>query len=224
LKFGSPAPFLADIPTDDRMKLTERAVARRLERGAILYLTGDPRGRTYLLTSGAIKLVARDDRGHEAVLGMALPGDLLGAEAAVDGLSQPTDAIAAMPSTVIGLDTSALTAAMERDGRAALAVARAISRRLRWTYSSALERTGLDAANRLAARLLELAEAIGERGEGAREVELPIAQTDLAGLAGMCRESACKALGVLKRMGAVDYRGRRLRILRPDLLRRGSWP
>jgi CRP/FNR family cyclic AMP-dependent transcriptional regulator len=220
LNFGSPGPFLAHIPSDDRIKLTERAVARRLERGAILYLTGDPRGRTYLLTSGAIKLVARDDRGHESVLGMALPGDLLGAESAVDGLPQPTDAIAAMRSTVIGLDTAALAAAIERDGRAALALARVVSQRLRWTYSSVLERRGLDAAARLAARLLELAEAVGERADGTGEVELPIVQTDLAGLAGICRESACKALGVLKRIGAIDYRGRRLRILRPDLLRR----
>jgi CRP-like cAMP-binding protein len=218
----SQIPFLARIPAPDRDRITEHAVVRRLDRGDVLYLAGDPRPLTYLVTIGAIKLVGRDARGNEAVLGLALPGDLVGAEAAIDGLPHPTDAIAVAPTSILVIDTCRLLDAMEADGRAAVAVARAVSTRLRWSYASTLERSARDAPARLAARLLELAEALGHPCGGTIEVELPMARTDLAGLAGMCRESASKAMGALKREGVLDFRGRRIRILRPDLLGRIS--
>jgi CRP-like cAMP-binding protein len=213
-------PFLACISASDRARLTEHAVSRRLGRGDVLYLAGDTRALIYLVTLGAIKLVGRDNRGTEAVLGLALPGDLVGAEAAIDGLPQPTDAIAAAPTSVLAIDTARVLDAMEGDGRAAVALARAVSTRLRWSYAATLERSARDAPARLAARILELAEAIGRPCGGAIEVDLPMARTDLAGLAGMCRESASKAMGVLRREGVLEFRGRHIRILRPDLLHR----
>jgi CRP-like cAMP-binding protein len=217
---GARAPFLADISLRDRSRLTERAVPRFLDRGDVLFLAGDPGGRTCLVTSGAIKLVGRDERGRETILALALPGDLVGAEAAIDGLPQPTDAIAATRTTVLGLDPRLLASTMNKDGRAAVAVARAVASRLRWSYASTLERSGLGATARLAARLLELADVLGRPCGDAIEVDLPMGRADLAGLAGMCRESASKALGQLKRDGLVDCRGRRVRILRRDLLDR----
>ena len=213
-------PFLASISATARTRLTEHAVPRRLGRGDVLYLAGDGRALIYLVTRGAIKLVGRDKRGTEAVLGVALPGDLVGAEAAIDDLPQPTDAIAAAPTSVLAFETARLKDAMKADARAAIAVATAVSTRLRWSYTSTLERSARDAPARLAARLLELAQAIGHPRGGAIEIDLPMARTDLAGLAGMCRESASKAMGALRREGVLEYRGRHIRIFRPDLLDR----
>jgi hypothetical protein len=34
----------------------------------------------------------------------------------------------------------------------------------------------------------------------------------------MCRESACKTMSKMKKQGVIDYKGRKLRILRPDVL------
>jgi CRP-like cAMP-binding protein len=50
-------------------------------------------------------------------------------------------------------------------------------------------------------------------------LDLPLGQKDLGKLAGMCRESTCKTLRRLKADGIVDYRGRTMRILRPDSLK-----
>jgi CRP-like cAMP-binding protein len=47
-----------------------------------------------------------------------------------------------------------------------------------------------------------------------------VAQGDLGRLAGISRESTCKALRSFQSQGLLDYRGRRLRILRPDVLER----
>jgi CRP-like cAMP-binding protein len=47
-----------------------------------------------------------------------------------------------------------------------------------------------------------------------------LTQKDLALLAGVSRESACRTLGRLKRDGVVHYNRAGLRVLRPDLLDR----
>ena len=87
---------------------------------------------------------------------------------------------------------------------------------------TAVERTSSEVPARLAGRLLDLADLLGTVRQGAVEMELPLAQGDLGRLAGMCRESACKTLRRFKSQGLLDYRGRRLRILRPDALERWS--
>lgn len=85
---------LAAMTPGDRMMLTSRGVRKRLRPGQPLYLTGDRPSRVFGLTSGVIKLVARNSEGAETILGLCVSGDLIGEVPALDGLPQPTDAVA----------------------------------------------------------------------------------------------------------------------------------
>jgi CRP/FNR family transcriptional regulator, cyclic AMP receptor protein len=212
-----PSSLLSALPPAERGRLLERAVPRRLSPGAVLHLEGDPEPRVHLIASGVVKLTTRDPGGREAILGLALPGELIGEIPAIDGKAQPTDALAATHCEVLGIDAALLREILARHGLAALAVARSLSARLRWVSDTALERTASDVPARLAGRLLDLAELLGA-GRGHGEFDLPLVQADLASLAGMSRESACKTLRTFKARGLLDYSGRRVRILRPDLL------
>ncbi|MFN2488662.1 MAG: Crp/Fnr family transcriptional regulator [Actinomycetota bacterium] len=204
----------------DRARLLGRAVPRRLARGQAICLAGDRARRAHLVASGVIKLTARSGDGHSAILCLARPGEIVGEVAAIDGWPQPLDAIAATPADVVGVDADLLLELLARNAAAALEVARVMAQRARWLCDSALERSTSTVPARLAGRLLDLADLLGHPRGGAIEIELPLAQEDLGRLAGMCRESACKTLRAFKSEGVLDYRGRRLRILRPDALER----
>jgi CRP-like cAMP-binding protein len=170
------------------------------------------------VTGGALKLVARDGGGRETIGGLAVTGDIVGDVAALDGCPQDLDAVAASRSSVLGVDSATLLSALSADPKAALVVARALAQRLRRAGAVAHERATGEVPARLAARLLDLAETLGESNGATLELHLPLAQDDLARLAGMSRESACKTLRKFKTAGLVDYRGRRLKIIRPDAL------
>jgi CRP-like cAMP-binding protein len=213
-----PSPLLDSLSPVDRSAVLDRAVSRRVDGGAILHLAGDVPQRVHLIRSGAIKLVSRSAGGREAILGLALPGDLVGVSSLLDGLPQTCDAVALIETEVTGLDASVLMDVLLRNPEAAVEVARSMSAQLRWLSGTALERTSSHVPARLAARLLDLADLAGRRRGDAVELDLPLDQTDLGRLAGMSRESACKAIGTFRAQGLVDYRGRRLTILRPDLL------
>ena len=212
------SPVLDALPERDRRALVERAVPRTIRRGQILYMAGERERRLHLVTDGIMKLTARDGSGNETILGLAVPGDLIGEVAAIDELQQPLDAVAATNASVLGIDADTFMDIVSRNGKAAVELARCLATRTRWMCDTAMERSNSEVPARLAGRLLDLADMLGRVDSGAVEVELPLAQADLGRLAGMCRESACKTLRSFKAKGVVDYRGRRLRILRPDVL------
>ena len=214
------SPVIASLRDRDRAVILGRGVERRLEPGGRLFLAGERTRRAYLLLLGMMKLTARDADGNETILALALPGDLIGDVAALDELPQPLDAVAVGRCEVLGVDAPALLHALGHNPLAAVELARSLAQRVRWMCDTALERTSSEVPARLAGRLLDLADLLGRPYEGAIEMDLPLPQGDLGKLAGMCRESACKTLRRFKRAGIVDYRGRKLRILRPDVLER----
>jgi CRP-like cAMP-binding protein len=214
------SPVIAALPEKDRALLGERAIPRVLEPGDILFLAGERSTRVHVLVRGVMKLSTRDGEGRETILGLAVTGDLVGELPALDGLPQPLDAVASTRCEVVGLDSECLFGGLTRNPQACLQLARSVVARSRWVCDTALERSGSEVPSRLAGRLLDLADLIGRVEGGAIELGVAMPQADLAGLAGMCRESACKTLTKFRRRGMVEYRDRKLRILRPDLLER----
>jgi CRP-like cAMP-binding protein len=198
----------------------DRAVPRHLRRGQTLYFAGERERRVHLLVNGVLKLSATNGSGSETILGLATPGDIVGDVAAIDQMPQPLDAIAATPCEVTGLDADLFIEVVSRNADAAVELATALATRMRWMCDTAMERSSSEITGRLAGRLLDLADMLGRVNDGAVEMEMPLAQGDLGQLAGMCRESACKTLRKFKADGVLDYRGRKLRILRPDVLER----
>jgi CRP-like cAMP-binding protein len=210
--------LLEGLTAADRSKLLDRAVPRDLEQGEVLHLAGDRPDRVHLVNDGLVKLSVRDGNGEETILGLAPVGTVVGDLAAIDRRPQPLDAVAALPSRVLGFDAGLFVSIVMADAAAALELARMQAARTRWLAETALERTSGEVPARLAGRLLDLGRMLGTTDGRVIEVEIPMGQRDLGKLAGICRESTCKTLRRLKAEGVVDYRGRKLRILRPDSL------
>lgn len=208
------------LPDTDRERLLSRGVPRSLHRGEALFFAGESTGRIHVLERGVMKLAATDPEGNESILGLAFPGDLVGEVSVIDGDGQPFDAIASTKCEVVGHDGQMLLRSVCGSPAAANAMLHLMARRNRLVSTTAFERASSPVPARLAGRLLDLADNLGRTDGETIELELPIAQHDLGRLAGMCRESACKTLQRFKRGGVVDYRGRNLRILRPDVLER----
>lgn len=214
------SPLIQALKPHERERLLDRAVPRVLARGETLYLAGDDDRRVHLVTDGLLLLAARDGAGDETLLGLAVPGEIVGDASAVDGDPQPFDVIAATRSAVVGIDADLLMDILGDNGLAALELARTIAIRTRWLSAIALERAHNDVSARIAGRLLDLAELLGRMRSGTIEMELPLSQTEMGRLAGVCRESASKTLNRLRNDGILDYSGKTLRIFRPDMLER----
>ncbi|MFN2594615.1 MAG: Crp/Fnr family transcriptional regulator [Actinomycetota bacterium] len=214
-------PILEALDEEHSNLLIERGIVRDLERNDFLHLEGEETDdRIHIVLEGVIKLSARDADGRETILGLALEGDLVGEIAALGSGIHPYDAVAATPTSLLGVDAQELLQAVLNSPGAARALACCLAERNSRIAQAAAERSTAEVPARLASRLLELAELLGRMHGDSIEVELPFAQEELGRLAGMCRESACKTLRKFRSQGILDYSGKRLRIFRPDSLER----
>lgn len=205
------------LPPNEQIRLMDRAVPRTLRRGQSIFLAGEAAERVYIVTSGLLKVCARDASGSETILGLAGPGDLTGETGAFER-THSYDAVAVTRTEVLALDAALFIDVVTAHPKAALELSRTMADRWRRMSEVALERTTAQVPVRLAGRLLDLAELCGHMQQGTIVMQLPLGQEDLGRWAGMCRESTCKTLRKFKRAGVVDYKGRTLRILRPDVL------
>jgi CRP/FNR family cyclic AMP-dependent transcriptional regulator len=153
---------------------------------------GEPYPDAWVIRTGAMLMEMIDVEGHRLALDVLGPGDLVGGPT-----SWTSDA------SVRALVRSGLFVAGPialRDGLARRA------RRASWLACSvAWDRI----ADRLAARLDDLAARFGRSVPRGRRLELPLTQEQLAGLTGATRESVNRALAELTAAGRVERtRGR----------------
>ena len=172
----------------------------------------------YLVRSGMLKLIGNSASGRESIICLAFPGEIVGEVAAFDGRPQPLDVVAATRSELLPISAQALVSALLEVPGAALAAGALMARRTRWMCDTAVERNIRYAPARLAGRLLGLAQHCGAGIGEPIDIRLPLAQSDIGKLAGMCRESACRALKSFQEAGAIDYRRSQLNILDPQVL------
>jgi len=186
--------------------------------GERLCVAGDRDLGVFVVRSGMLKLLGNSASGRESIICLAFPGEIIGEVAAFDGRPQPLDVVAATRSELLAISTKALVRALLEVPGAAVAAGALMARRSRWMCDTAVERNIRYAPARLAGRLLGLAQHCGAEAGEPIQIGLPLPQSDIGKLAGMCRESACRALKSFQEAGAIDYQRSRLSILNPQVL------
>ena len=198
------------------------AAGRRRRYGAnvTLFHEGDDAGPVMVLLSGRVKAVALDAGGHEAIVALRGPGDLLGELSAIDGAPRSVTVTTLEPVEALVLAGSAFTAFLERRPRVAMVILRMLASRLRYADTRHADLAAHDVVGRVATRLVELSERYGVETDGRIEVELPLSQEEIASWVGASREAVSKALHVLRSLGVVETGRRRISVLDPEALRR----
>ena len=159
-----------------------------------LFHEGDNAGPVMVLLSGRVKAVAVDAGGHEAIVALRGPGDLLGELSAIDGAPRSVTVTTLEPVEALVLAGSVFAAFLERRPRVALVILRMVAGRLRYADTRHADLASHDVVGRVASRLVELSERYGVEAGGRIEVELPLSQEEIASWVGASREAVSKAL------------------------------
>lgn len=163
---------------------------------------GDQSKEVFYVTAGLVKIVVVSKTGTESVFGLRAPGVFIGDMATLNNERRSADVVAVESTTAIMVSADSFTLYLENNPSVAIALLRMQSRRLNeMTERSMLG--GRSVKARIAQRLLELS----TRSDRDGVVELT--QSDLAQFIDASREWTSKALGELRREGAIrTARGR----------------
>ena len=191
-------PLLAELTEEEMAKVEAATSATEL----------------HVVVSGRIAISKRSIDGRASMVALMERGDLFGEMGLFDDLGRSAEARALEASQVLTIPYGPLREIYETRPSLLWSVVRLLAGRLRNTDTALADSVFLDVTGRTAKRLLELA------GDD-EEFVLPITQEELAGMVGASRERVNKAIASFVRLGWIEQRDRRYRILnRTELSRR----
>lgn len=216
---GTMASGILDgLTADKRRALLARMRRKRFARREVIFHEGDPGDTVHLIVKGHVSLRVATPQGDGAVLRVLGPGDIFGEFVLIapSPRSATVTALDPVETMCLGSDDFHVLRAEHPDLDALLLDA--AIREIRRLSAALLDALYLPAEARLLRRLLEVAELYADSSGGPTIV--PLSQDDLAGLAGVARQSANRILADARAAGAIAVSRGRIEILDRDHLAR----
>jgi CRP/FNR family cyclic AMP-dependent transcriptional regulator len=211
----TPGTFLGSLPSAVAAELVAESVRKRFDSGRVLIREGGTDAHVALLISGFVKVTTAVE-GYETLLGIRLPGEVVGEIGALTG--EPRNAtVTACGRVIAGLLSQArFEGFLSRRPDATRLIAGAVARQLRWANRRRSDFAAFPAHIRLARLLSEIAEVCGrELPDGTVELAVPLSQPELAAMIAIAQATVQKAVHDLRDAGLITTGYRRLVLLDP---------
>lgn len=212
--------FGADLTEQEWADLVRRGRPRRLPAGRPLLVEGTYSDTVVVVISGRVKIFTSAEDGSEVVLAVRGPGALLGELAVIDGQPRSASVGSLEAVEILTVGFREFTAFLQNHPRTIWLLMRILTDRLRDADRKRIEFGVYDTLNRVALRLVELADRFGEPTESGIRITLPLTQDELASWVGASREAVTKALRTLRARGYVRTRRRTVTVIDIEGLRR----
>ncbi|GAB2572219.1 Crp/Fnr family transcriptional regulator [Streptomyces capparidis] len=211
--------FLGTLREPARTELLGLGTRCRYRAGETLIREGDRSNHVILLRTGIVKVTARLENGHEALLAIRVGGDVVGEMAAMDDAPRSATVTACGETVASIVRESDLRLFLGKRPEAWHALAGIVTQRLRWANRRRTEFGGYPVKVRLARVLAELAASHGHRVRRGVVIGVNLTQPELAALTASADITIHKALAELRKEGLITTGYRRTTVLDLDRLR-----
>ena len=177
-----------------------------LQRGDVLFQSGDDSSDLYIVTRGRIAIGNRSFDGRESLVALMESGDLFGEMPLFSNDGRSAEARALEESSVVVIPYQPVKGLYDENPSLLWRVVEMLVSRLKSTDIALADTMFLDVTGRTAKRLLEMA---GESDE----FQLPITQEELAGMIGASRERVNKSISSFIKLGWLSQSGEKYIIL-----------
>ncbi|MCB1956000.1 MAG: Crp/Fnr family transcriptional regulator [Rhodocyclaceae bacterium] len=202
-------PLLAGLTSNALAAVTEAVKLKSVGRGTVLHSQGMPAHTVLYLMSGQIKQAICSVAGHEMVIELAFPGDMIGlAQVFSSGvLTSRTETLEA--STIVEIGRDGLERAMELD----VTLARRVVGALADHGASLVRDIASLKGDSSCKRALEFMQRCGrriERDNGALSLDLPITKQLMAARIGLSPETLSRVFRDMIEGGLIEICGRQI--------------
>lgn len=208
------------VPSEDLNRIDQIVQRRRpLRRGDLVFRAGEPAHSVYALRAGALKTYTLTPGGEEQVIGLHLPGDLIG----LDGIAEGVHGCSA-----VALDTASVCAIpleqVEQLSREVPALQhqllRILSREIRQDQELMVWLGKRSAEERLALLLTTISERLTQRGFSGSDFSLSMSRGDIANYLGLAVETVSRLFARLQERGIIEVDRKQVHIADLPALRR----
>jgi CRP/FNR family transcriptional regulator, cyclic AMP receptor protein len=198
-------PWFAALPDVVRSAVIACARPRFLKVGDTLFEHGEDGDGLFVVLEGTMRLSSVTSDGHETVLDFYGPGFWFGEVSPLAGEPRAFSAQAHDDTWVVHISSVHLEALLESHAPFSRALLRLEAQRLLVLLGAIETYSALSMEQRLAARLLMLAERFGVAGERGLELTLDLSHETLARLTGSTRQRVNTILNAWQRAGMMEH-------------------
>lgn len=212
--------LFCNLPPEALEEFDHIGVLVRHGRGAKLFSEGDVARNVLVVCTGQVKLSTNSRDGKTMIVKIAVPGDLLGLNAALADAPHEVTAETIEPCTIKTVRQDQFVELLHRHGVASMNAAQSLSTEY-WTVFRDALRLALSttAGGRLAQLLLEWARA-ASCGGAELKFTLALTHEEIANMAGTSRETVTRLLNKFRREAWIRVHGSRVTILDESALDR----
>jgi CRP/FNR family transcriptional regulator, anaerobic regulatory protein len=205
--------------TSEEMRKLDALVGgrRHIERKGFLYRNGDPFRSLYAIRTGFFKTTITAADGRDQVTGFQMAGEILGFEGIVND-QHPCDAVALEDSEVCVIPFDSLQAISREVNALAHHVYKIMSREIVRDQGVMMLLGSMNAEERLAGFLLNLAKRLQARGFSSTEFILRMTREEIGSFLGMKLETVSRTMSKFADDGLIEVKQRQIRIAAPDAL------
>ncbi len=197
-------PLFEDLTASELTAVAPMLTRRHYAKDTVIFHEGDPVETIFFIESGRVKIYTVTGDGREQTINFLRPGDFFPHVGFLEGGHYPATALAVEDSRLAAIPRKELLDLLERDGRIAVRVLKAMGRRITSLQQRVKDLTHRNLHARVALVLLRLAEEYGTPcPAGTTALGVHMTHQELANLVGAARESVSRALGDLRKDGAV---------------------
>ncbi len=208
---GIDAALLRQLAGD----ATRRVIARDVE----LFRQDDPASTLFMVLEGNVKLVYLTPEGTQVVLGLQLPGDIVGCAAVFRKRPYPATAVAASDAVILSWPASYIFDAIAGIPQLSANALAIVSDRADEFMARMREMAQEPVDRRLARNILRIVERQADIGHGTDGRNVNMSRRDLADLCGTTLFTVSRTLQTWERSGIVKCGRRRVALLDSDHLR-----
>lgn len=211
--------FLANLEPREREALLPLGTVVRFPPGAALMHEREPGEHVMVLLRGRAKVTTLSN-GHETLLSIRDPGDIVGELTFTGGAPRSATVVALELVQALVIASSVFRTHLENTPRVAVCVLEVVTRRLRDATAQRAAFAASDTLGRIAARLVELSQRYGAPGADGIAIEIGLRQDELAAWVGASRAGTAAALRTLRELEWIETRRKRIVVRRIDALQR----
>jgi CRP-like cAMP-binding protein len=212
-------PYLLRLDPKSREAALELGIELNYPAKSVVMRQGEPSTHVLLVREGWLKVTANSRNGHEALLALRGPGDVVGESAALDGTSRTVTVTTLEAVLARHIPSDEFSRFLDSRPLAMRQLLALTTDRMRSSDRMRLEHAANTVRERLARLLLELADVHGHRTEDGLVIRVPLTQQELAGSVGSSREAVTRLLKDFRAEGLILTRGGQYVVVRPEVLR-----
>lgn len=211
--------LLRYLQPEERDFLIKRGARRSFAENELLLRQGDPTDHVLVLLAGWVRVYSSTADGHEVLLALRGPGDVIGELAALHGWLRTASVRTLENVRVVQLTAADFIASVYERPGIALAMIKQMSMRMREAETARVDSATLDVTRRVALHILRLAQQHGVNEPSGLTLRMPLTQQDIANRVGASRRAVARAIAVLRDRHILTTGRRRIVINQPDVLR-----